>query len=118
MSRSSENFMQKIWYGESLLYWLLLPLTWLYTAVVAGRRYMYTTGLLSSETMPVPVIIVGNMTVGGTGKTPVAIWLVTKLKEKGFQPGIVSRGYRGKVGRFQSRLRRKAIRTLLAMKLC
>jgi len=98
MSRSGENLVLKIWYGESSLYWLLLPLTWIYTAAVVGRRYLYSVGLLSSETMPVPVIIVGNMTVGGTGKTPLAIWLITQLREKGFQPGIVSRGYRGKVG--------------------
>jgi len=98
MSDRSENLVQKIWYGESSLYWLLLPLSWIYAAVVAGRKYLYSAGLISSETMSVPVIIVGNMTVGGTGKTPLTIWLVTQLKTKGFQPGIVSRGYRGKVG--------------------
>lgn len=98
MSHSRENFVQNIWYGETSLYWVLLPLTWIYTAVVVCRKYLYNAGLISSQTMPVPVIIVGNMTVGGTGKTPLAIWLVTQLREKGFQPGIISRGYRGKVG--------------------
>jgi len=98
MSRGRENFVHRIWYGESSLYWLLLPLTWLYTAVITARKYLYSTGVMRSETMPVPVIIVGNITVGGTGKTPLAIWLVEQLKQKGFQPGIISRGYRGKVG--------------------
>jgi len=98
MSRERENFAHRIWYGESSLYWLLLPLTWLYTAVITARKYLYTAGVMRSESMPVPVIIVGNITVGGTGKTPLAIWLVEQLKRKGFQPGIISRGYRGKVG--------------------
>lgn len=98
MSRGRENLAHKIWYGESSIYRLLLPLSWIYTGVVVLRKYLYSTGLKSSQRMPVPVIIVGNMTVGGTGKTPLAIWLVTQLRDKGFQPGIISRGYRGKVG--------------------
>lgn len=74
---------------------LLAPLGWLYAAVATLRRSAYGAGLLHSEKMPVPVIVVGNITVGGTGKTPLVIWLVETLREAGHRPGVVSRGYGG-----------------------
>ncbi len=74
---------------------LLWPLSWLFRAVVALRRGLYAVGVLHSERLPVPVIIVGNISVGGTGKTPLVLWLVNRLRERGYQPGIISRGYGG-----------------------
>lgn len=69
------------------------PLSWLYAAIVTTRRHCYQAGLLKQTQFPVPVIVVGNVTLGGTGKTPIVIWLARYLKSKGFKPGIVSRGY-------------------------
>lgn len=74
---------------------LALPLAWLYGAVVASRRYAYRIGLLSSERVAVPVIVVGNVTAGGTGKTPLTLLLARWLREAGHRPGIISRGYGG-----------------------
>jgi tetraacyldisaccharide 4'-kinase len=74
---------------------LLLPLSWLFRAVVAIRRGLYQAGVLRSERLPVPVIVVGNISVGGTGKTPLVLWLAAKLRERGYHPGIISRGYGG-----------------------
>ena len=59
---------------------------------------MFERGMLRSFSVKVPVVVVGNITVGGTGKTPVVIWLAQQLKQRGIQPGIVSRGYGGSVG--------------------
>lgn len=98
LNRSRDNWVQKIWYGNSPLVWLLMPLCWLYETVIACRTYLYRSGLFRAYPVPAPVIIVGNITVGGTGKTPLTIWLANALKEKGFSPGIISRGYRGNVG--------------------
>lgn len=78
--------------------WILVPFCWLYSAVVTCRTYLYQSGLLHAYPVPAPVIIIGNITVGGTGKTPLTIWLAKALKERGFSPGIISRGYRGNVG--------------------
>jgi tetraacyldisaccharide 4'-kinase len=72
---------------------LLIPVSWLYSVVVALRRALYVTGILRSERLPVPVIVVGNISVGGTGKTPLVLWLVERLRSAGYAPGIVSRGY-------------------------
>ncbi|CNK03153.1 tetraacyldisaccharide 4'-kinase [Yersinia frederiksenii] len=87
---------ERIWSGKSWLYLLLLPLSWLYGAITWLIRTSYTLGLRSSWRAPVPVIIVGNLTAGGNGKTPVVIWLVEHLQSRGYHVGVVSRGYGGK----------------------
>lgn len=98
MGRSGDSLIQKIWYGGSLLRLPLLPLAWIYSVVIACRRFLYSSGLLRTQQLPVPVLIIGNITVGGTGKTPLTIWLAQQLAARGHQPGIVSRGYGGRVG--------------------
>lgn len=84
-----------IWYGRSIWSLVLLPLTWLYCAVVGLRRLAYRSGLLRTQRLPVPVIVVGNITVGGTGKTPLIGWLAELLRTHGYRPGLVARGYGG-----------------------
>jgi tetraacyldisaccharide 4'-kinase len=83
------------WYGNNALTSLLLPLSWLFCGVVALRRYAYRKGLLPSYRLPVPVIVVGNITAGGSGKTPLVLWVAEFLREAGYRPGIISRGYGG-----------------------
>lgn len=98
MNGSKENWVEKIWYGHSSMVWILVPLSWLYKTVILCRTYVFRSGWLKAHSVPAPVIVIGNISVGGTGKTPLTIWLAKALTEKGFSPGIVSRGYRGKVG--------------------
>lgn len=81
------------WYRSSLLAYLLAPISWIYRIVIAARRWCYKIGLFKTHQLNVPVIVVGNITVGGTGKTPFVIALVEKLKEQGRKPGVISRGY-------------------------
>lgn len=85
--------MQSFWSHKGWANRLLLPLSWLFGALVWLRRWLYHNGVLASAHPGVPVIIVGNLTVGGSGKTPFVIWLVQWLKAQGYQPGVVSRGY-------------------------
>lgn len=98
MARRNDDWIERLWYSGSRWYLLLVPLTFVFAAVTAIRRFCYRRGWFASRRMPVPVVVVGNITVGGTGKTPVTIWLARQLKERGFTPGIVSRGYGGVVG--------------------
>lgn len=87
--------LDQYWYKPNLLAFLLLPLAGLFCLAAILRRLAYRLGWLSSHALPVPVIIVGNITVGGSGKTPLVIWLARWLQQQGWQPGIISRGYGG-----------------------
>ena len=93
------------WYGRHPLMALLLPLTWLFRTVVWLRRRAYRAGLLRIHKVSVPVIVVGNITVGGTGKTPLVAWLAGFLKQAGYAPGIVMRGYGGKARSWPQQVR-------------
>lgn len=90
----------RIWSGESPLWLLLLPLSWLYGLVSGAIRFAYRIGLKKAWRAPVPVVVVGNLTAGGNGKTPVVIWLVEQLQQRGIRVGVVSRGYGGKADRY------------------
>lgn len=85
---------------ESPLWRLLLPLSWLYGLVSGVIRLSYQLGWQKAWRAPVPVVVVGNLTAGGNGKTPVVIWLVEQLQQRGIRVGVVSRGYGGKADRY------------------
>ena len=70
----------------------------IYTAVVASRNQGYTTGIITSKRAARPVVSVGNITTGGTGKTPVVRWLSHRLRENGMHPAVLLRGYKSKAG--------------------
>lgn len=93
------------WWDRNGIAFLLLPVSWLFCLVVLLRRTAYRLGLLRSTRLPVPVIVVGNITVGGSGKTPLVIWIANYLKTKGFRPGIISRGYQGKARHWPQQVR-------------
>ncbi len=76
----------------------LRPVSWVFRLLAWIRRYAYQIGLFQQHKLPVPVIVVGNISVGGTGKTPLVIWLAAYLKTLGYKPGIVARGYGAQVG--------------------
>ena len=90
----------RIWSGESPVWRLLLPLSWLYGLVSGLIRLSYRLGLKKAWRAPVPVAVVGNLTAGGNGKTPVVIWLVEQLQQRGIRVGVVSRGYGGKAASY------------------
>ncbi|QNE39525.1 tetraacyldisaccharide 4'-kinase [Hymenobacter sp. NBH84] len=77
----------------TLLILLLLPVAWLYAGVMHVRNWLYTKGIKKSEQFPIPVLNVGNLRVGGTGKTPHVVWLTRQLLRHGQHPAILSRGY-------------------------
>jgi len=83
------------WYSNNVVAWLLLPLSWLYCLITGLRRYCYKIGLLKSHKLKVPILVVGNISVGGTGKAPLLIAICKLLKDQGIKTGIVSRGYGG-----------------------
>jgi tetraacyldisaccharide 4'-kinase len=87
--------LQKGWYGDGHLPWWCYPLAGLYGAVIAIRRGLYRLGWLKAVRLPCPVIVVGNLTAGGTGKTPLTLALIEALRQRGYRPGVVSRGYGG-----------------------
>lgn len=84
---------QAFWSQKGILNIFLLPLSAIFRAAVALRRWLYLNNLLSSSHPGVPVIVVGNLNAGGSGKTPFVIWLVEWLRSRGHCPGVISRGY-------------------------
>jgi len=93
------------WYSNNPISTLLLPISWLYSLLVMLRRTAYRVGLLPSHSFDVPVVVVGNITVGGTGKTPMVAWLVEAMRGAGYRPGIVSRGYGGMASSWPQQVR-------------
>lgn len=95
--RTLAQKLQTAWFEQNLavFLWPLLPLSWLFGALTALRRLAYAHGWLRGERLPVPVVVVGNLIVGGAGKTPLTLHLVAALRAAGRRPGIISRGYGG-----------------------
>ena len=90
-----DTMLTRAWQGRGLLACLLLPLALIFFLIIACRRAFYRLGIFSVWTPPVPLIVIGNVFVGGTGKTPLVIWLVSALRAEGYTPGVISRGYGG-----------------------
>jgi len=93
-----EQHLQAIWYGGEKPGFLLRVLAAAYAVLSSLRLGLYASGWLPRRRLAVPVIVVGNISVGGTGKTPLVIALVDALRERGFKPGVISRGYAGGAG--------------------
>ncbi|MFN0301486.1 MAG: tetraacyldisaccharide 4'-kinase [Burkholderiales bacterium] len=92
---SLTRFIERHWLRDSCLSRALLPLAWLHGGVLALRRMSYRRGWFASEPIQVPVLVVGNFFVGGTGKTPLVVALAALLCRSGRVPGIISRGFGG-----------------------
>jgi tetraacyldisaccharide 4'-kinase len=95
---SVQSWLNRIWYDRAAPPWWLLPLSLIYGAVAGSRRYLYAKRLRKSVHVPLPVVVIGNLSVGGAGKTPLVCWLVARLTDLGFKPGVVTRGYGGSFG--------------------
>ena len=93
-----QEVIQTAWRRKNALFFLVLtPLSWLFALVTSVRRFAYQEGFFKSYKLPVPVIVVGNINMGGSGKTPLVMWLVSQLKKNGYRPAVISRGYGGNV---------------------
>lgn len=89
-----EAWLNRRWYAGNLPPpWWLLPLSWLFGFVAGLRRHLYRIGIFRSKRVGAPVVVIGNINVGGSGKTPVVIAVVEALRAAGHRPGVVSRGY-------------------------
>lgn len=97
------SLIDKLWYGTHSTRWFLSPISLVYRGITALRRWYLVT--FCQVDCPVPLIVVGNITVGGVGKTPLVIELARKLQAKGLTVGIVSRGYRATINKFPYEVR-------------
>jgi tetraacyldisaccharide 4'-kinase len=92
--RKFHAWLLRHWYGDAPI-GVFIPLAGLFAGLTALRRWCYRHGVFRVVQLPTPVIVVGNITVGGTGKTPFVVWLAQILQRQGYRPGIVTRGYGG-----------------------
>jgi tetraacyldisaccharide 4'-kinase len=95
MSKRLRRWLEDSWYQDLYVSSAFMPLSMLYDDAMRFRRFCYRKNLLRKTRLPVPVIVVGNLTVGGTGKTPLVVFLAELLQKQGYQPGIITRGYGG-----------------------
>lgn len=93
--RNIHAWLLRRWYGSRPI-GLFIPLAGLFAGLTALRRWCFRCGIFKVIKLPVPVIVIGNITVGGTGKTPFVIWLTQVLQKQGYRPGIITRGYGGR----------------------
>lgn len=96
MQQSKQNKLNKIWYGDISTPVSYTILSKIFSIVSGFRKKIYDIGILKAHKIKCPIVIVGNISVGGVGKTPFVIWLVNQLKAKGYKVGVISRGYGGK----------------------
>lgn len=106
---------EKAWYrtSVSLPLWLLFPLSLLFAGISGLRRILYRHGIFTSHDVDCPVIIIGNISVGGNGKTPLVLALAQSLKQQGFSPGVLSRGYGGKSKSYPMTVEQDSLATLV-----
>ncbi len=95
MKQKLTRWLQDEWYKEMYISAFFMPISMIYADFIRFRSFLYKIGILKKNNIAVPVIVIGNITVGGTGKTPLVLWLARFLREEGFKPGIISRGYGG-----------------------
>ncbi len=88
------------WLKRNLISWLLWPFSLLFGVIIAIRQWGYRCGIFKTYKSTLPIIVIGNISVGGTGKTPLVIALAEQLKQKGFRPAIISRGYKSQATHF------------------
>lgn len=105
IKRLLNNLFNKIWYSRNWTRYPLLPLSWLFRLIVANRKRAYDRGWKERHDFSIPIIVIGNITVGGSGKTPLVIWMVDFLRKAGYRPGIISRGYGGKAKNWPQQVR-------------
>lgn len=92
------NAVDSLWYGRSPLKYFLLPFSLIFLAAASLRRLLYRLGILRVRKSEVPVVVIGNISVGGSGKTPLVVYLAERLRERGIRAAVVSRGYRADPG--------------------
>jgi len=88
-----ESVLLTAWQGRGVIACLLWPLSFIFNLLIVTRLALYALGIFRITILPVPVIVVGNIFVGGTGKTPLVIWIIQLLQEQGWKPAVISRGY-------------------------
>jgi tetraacyldisaccharide 4'-kinase len=96
MRAALSRWLESVWYGGRAVPFWLAALERVYRGGLWLRRWLFRKRVFEVRRLPVPVIVVGNLTVGGTGKTPVVSWLVRELAQRGWRPGVAMRGYRGR----------------------